>query len=111
MALKAHDSISCRIAGLWYLGKYILEPCQVAIKWLKTQDSNLDFGWEQLYGHYGREACQTKWCRRQNDEMQQCAGAFKWEDMIIAEYAREATDIVSFFHLIIFYNWFNLLIA
>jgi len=107
--LKARDSFSHRIiyssamvgiVGLWQFGEKLLEPCCEALRWLQSQNPQLDFGWEQQFiataidlGK-GNVMAQEVMAEQRTaligleDKMTRCVlceGSFKWEDLTIAE--------------------------
>jgi len=107
--LQARDAFSRRIVysvamvgivGLWKFGATLLEPCREALRWLQSQDPQLDFEWEQQFittaidlGK-GNEMAQDAMTEQRTalpeleDKMTRCVlceGSFKWEDLTIAE--------------------------
>ena len=107
--LKATDPFSHRIVysaamvgivGLWKFGATLLEPCRETLRWLQSQDPQLDFEWEQQFiamaidlGR-GNDMAQDVMTKQRTalaeleDKMTRCVlceGSFKWEDLTIAE--------------------------
>ncbi|KAF8421488.1 hypothetical protein EV426DRAFT_575817 [Tirmania nivea] len=107
--LRARDPFSHRIVysaamvgivGLWIFGPTLLEPCREALRWIQSQDRQLDFEWEQQFittvinlGK-GNEIAQEFMNEQRTalteleDKMTRCVlcnGTFKWEDLTIAE--------------------------
>ncbi|RPB20572.1 hypothetical protein L211DRAFT_812968 [Terfezia boudieri ATCC MYA-4762] len=107
--LKARDPLSRRIVysaamigivGLWRFGATLLEPCWETLRWLQSQDSQLDLEWEQQFIasaidlEKGNEMAQDVLTKQLaaltelEDKMTRCVlceGSFKWEDLTIAE--------------------------